>query len=87
MKKIPRELEGLYKKKILFKVYVKVEQLDNQRSAFTVMKIVLDPNLIATYFGSFEDLDDIDQISKMVVGDDNENVNRVDLVGFLNFFR
>lgn len=44
----------------------------------------MDPNVIATYFGMFEDLDDRDHISKIVNGDESEKI--VYFVSYFYFF-
>ncbi|XP_019190884.1 PREDICTED: uncharacterized protein LOC109185354 [Ipomoea nil] len=63
---IPREIEGLCGRILLFKVSVKKEQLKNFNSAFPVIKVVTDPAMLSTYCSMLELEQDKDHILRMV---------------------
>nr|GMC58004.1 uncharacterized protein LOC109189832 [Ipomoea batatas] len=63
---VPTELESLIGKAMVFKVNIKKENKQNYGSAFCVMKILNDENIVVAYCSSFRADQENDLISKMI---------------------
>nr|GLL19845.1 replication factor A protein 1-like [Ipomoea trifida] len=85
---VPTELESLIGKAMVFKVNIKRENKQNYGSAFGVMKILNDENIVAAYCSSFGADQENDLISKMIeeYGDEESDDNETggDEVNSLN---
>nr|GMC99198.1 replication factor A protein 1-like [Ipomoea batatas] len=69
---VPTELESLIGKAMVFKVNIKKDYKQNYGSAFGVMKILNDENIVAAYCSSFGVDQEKDLISKMLEDYGNE---------------
>nr|GMD97738.1 replication factor A protein 1-like [Ipomoea batatas] len=69
---VPTELESLIGKSMVFKVNIKKDYKQNYGSAFGVMKILNDENIVAAYCSSFGVDQEKDLISKMLEDYGNE---------------
>lgn len=77
---MPKELEDICERKVIFLTAVKKEQLDNFHSVFTVMKIITDTTLISTYCSTFDEEKDKGHMSRLIedVNEDrDENLSLV----------
>ncbi|KAL2456263.1 Nucleic acid-binding [Abeliophyllum distichum] len=70
---IPTEVESLVDRKILFKVQVKMENLDGHNDVFTVMRLTDDNNIISKYIDSNVENQESDLLSKIEKNDDEGN--------------
>ncbi|XP_031131934.1 uncharacterized protein LOC116033321 [Ipomoea triloba] len=69
---IPPEIESLIGMQMIFKISLKMEKRRGPTSAFNVMQVLRDEELVSTYCTSFNDQPEKDLMSMMIEEDDDD---------------